>query len=69
MGLKSKGMTTRTDFGKRGVKSAGQVERKPTSVQRLKALGSRLWGKPAAKKKPVPRGTGVRAIGRGGREP
>lgn len=46
------------DFGRRGREEAVQaVVRKPTSMERLKNIGSRWWRKPAPAKKP---GSGAR---------
>ena len=64
MGLKSKRSTS--DFGKRAGNS-GPGAPKPTAIQKLKALGTRLFGKQELVKKPTPArgGKPVRQISSG----
>jgi len=50
MTRRASGKKNKPDFGKRGLQETAQPERKPTSMERLKKIGSRWWGKTVARK-------------------
>jgi hypothetical protein len=51
MTRRASGKKNTPDFGKRGLQETAQPERKPTSIERLKRLGSRWWGKTVSRKR------------------
>lgn len=48
--------TKKPGFGKRGLADTVQPERKPTSMERLKKIGSRWWDKTVSRKRRAPKG-------------
>ena len=46
--------TKSPSFGKRGLAETVQPERKPTSLERLKKMGSRWWDKTVSPKRKAP---------------
>jgi hypothetical protein len=54
--MEMSGKTKKRGFGKRGLAETVQPERNPTSLERLKKMGSRLWSNTVSRKRAASKG-------------